>query len=69
MSACCKRPCTRGFQAQGLTLPGYGLDLEVRPYPLAVRAADAAIGALCAEGVSSFLGRMTAAKVAESRLH
>ncbi len=69
MNGRCKRPDNQSLQAQGLSLPGYGLDLEVRPYPLAVRGDELAIHAICAEGVSSFLGRMTATKLVDSRLH
>lgn len=61
-------PEGRGLQAQGLSLPGYGLDLEVRRYPLSLRRSDA-LYALAAEGVSSFLERMAASSVVELRRH
>ena len=68
MNACRVRRGDRGLQAQGLSLPGYGLDLEVRPYPLAVRSRDA-LHALAGEDISGFLERMAASKVAGLRLH
>jgi hypothetical protein len=68
MSARGKRPAPRVPRDQGLSLPGYGLDLAVQPCPLSLRRSDA-LHALAAESVSSFLEHMATSSVVGLRRH